>query len=94
MLSFKTLEETTERDNYTCQCCGSTQDMERTSHHCCFKSKYFGKNRDKSWNLVTICRKCHYEIHHKGNQKLRKKFEQIAFERADEETKLKLASIK
>lgn len=93
-ISFKILEEVTERDNYKCQGCGSTVDMERTSHHCYFRSKYLGKNRDQPFNLVTICRKCHYEIHSKGNQKLRKKFEQLAFERADEETKKALTNIK
>lgn len=91
MISFKTLEEVTERD-IVCQGCGSPYNL--TTHHGYFRSKYLGKNRDKVWNLFACCFNCHYEIHHKGNQKLRKKFEQMAFERADEETIILLTNIK
>ena len=94
MVKIKTIEQVYERDNKKCVECGSTQNIERTSHHCYFRSKYLGKNRDEPWNLVTICRICHWSIHSAGNQKLRKKLEQVAFERADEETQKALTFIK
>lgn len=94
MVKEKTIEEVAERDGYKCQGCGSTVQLERTSHHCYFRSKYHGKNRDEPWNLVTICIKCHRSIHSEGNQKLRKILEQKAYERSDEETKKVLTYIK
>jgi len=81
MVSNKTKEEVYYRDDGMCQGCSTQQNLERTPHHCLFKSHYFGKDRDLAWNLVMICRDCHREIHFTGSLKgrdLRKKFEQLA----------------
>jgi len=79
----KVKEEVFDRDDWTCQNpeCEKKSPLERTPHHCLFKSKYFGKDRDDPWNLVTICMDCHYSIHFQGNQKLRYYFEKLAKKR-------------
>lgn len=47
-----------KRDNYTCQKCGSTNDLH--VHHIKYRSE--GGSNDIS-NLITLCEECHYEIH-------------------------------
>lgn len=98
-ISYKTCEEVSERD-HGCQVledgeiCGDTF-IEIIPHHCWFRSKYHGKDRDKAWNLCMICKKHHYAIHHgSGMQSERKRLEQVAFDRATKETKEKLRYIK
>ena len=47
-----------ERDLYTCQVCGSKEDVE--GHHI-LNYQYGGSaNID---NIVTLCRKCHRKVH-------------------------------
>jgi len=37
-------------------------------HHIFFKSQYFGKDRDSSWNVANICFECHDLVHHTGKK--------------------------
>lgn len=48
-----------ERDNHTCQECGSTEDV--AVHHIVDASK--GGDKFALDNLRTLCEKCHYEEH-------------------------------
>lgn len=84
MISQSTKQEVFDRDEGMCQGCSTQQNLERTPHHCLFKSQYFGKDRDRAWNLVIVCRDCHREVHFTGTvkgRKLREKFEKMARER-------------
>ena len=47
-----------ERDLYTCQICGSTEDVE--GHH--ILNYQFGGAASLD-NIVTLCRKCHKQVH-------------------------------
>lgn len=49
-----------DRDNYTCQCCGAKK-VRLEVHHIRFR-KYGGS--DDLENLITLCEKCHYDLHH------------------------------
>ncbi|MFA4974048.1 MAG: HNH endonuclease [bacterium] len=46
------------RDRYTCQVCGSGEDL--TLHH--LKTREEGGS-DDAGNLITVCRSCHVVIH-------------------------------
>lgn len=50
-----------ERDFYTCQVCGSMQNVE--GHHIVNYQYGGAANID---NIVTLCRKCHKQVH-RGN---------------------------
>ncbi len=47
-----------ERDGWRCQHCGSSQNLQ--VHHICFRSQL---GDDTAENLVTLCAKCHEQIH-------------------------------
>ena len=47
-----------ERDGYTCQLCGSRRSLQ--VHHIRLRSRGGG---DEDWNLVTLCRNCHAQMH-------------------------------
>lgn len=47
-----------ERDNYTCQICGSTDHVE--GHH--IVDVFFGGAADAD-NIVSVCKDCHKNIH-------------------------------
>ena len=49
-----------ERDNYTCQDCGTMKNIDRAPHHKVFKSQ---GGEDISENLITLCRVCHGKKH-------------------------------
>jgi len=51
-------KEVSERDGWTCQSCGSLSAVE--VHHRRFKSH---QGADDESNLITLCCKCHREIH-------------------------------
>ena len=51
-----------ERDNWTCQKCGSKKDL--NAHHIKSYAK-FPKLRYRLNNGITLCKKCHIEIHKK-----------------------------
>ena len=48
------------RDNYTCQICGAKKTRLEV-HHIVFRS--LGGSDDLD-NLITLCEKCHYDLHH------------------------------
>ncbi len=49
------------RDNYTCQNCkGKSHDKKLCVHHIKFRSK---KGTDTPSNLITLCKKCHTDVH-------------------------------
>jgi len=57
-----------ERDNYTCQFCGMTEEQHQeeygrgpSAHHIIKTSDY---GRDEVWNLITVCRSCHKTLEH------------------------------
>lgn len=54
-----------ERDNYTCQVCGSTENVE--GHHLFEYSYENGASAPD--NIITLCRRCHLMVHH-GNTDL------------------------
>lgn len=86
-IKLKTKKEVFERDGGRCVECGSYSPLEKVPHHCFYKSKYFGDNRDDAWNLVTICQDCYWDIHSSGTKKgkeLRYKLEEVARERNPE----------
>jgi hypothetical protein len=62
-----TLKNVYYRDKCCCVLCGNDRWLERTPHHCFFKSEYFAPDRDDEFNLITICRNCHYTIHFGGS---------------------------
>ena len=47
-----------ERDNWTCQVCGSKQNLQ--IHHRELRSQQGG---DEEFNLVTLCVRCHGQLH-------------------------------
>ena len=61
MISQKTITTIYDRSHMFCEACGRKQGAE--FHHVFFKSAYFGKDRDWSWNLAFVCRECHNAIH-------------------------------
>ena len=54
----KIRKEGKERDSYTCQICGSTENVE--GHHVVDYS--FGGASDSN-NIVTLCPSCHRKVH-------------------------------
>jgi 5-methylcytosine-specific restriction endonuclease McrA len=56
--------EVLTRDDWRCQSCGALQHLE--VHHIRFRSGLGGDNRE---NLITLCTKCHGEVHQKGTMK-------------------------
>lgn len=57
------------RDNYICQYCkGKKKESKLEIHHIIFRSKGGSDDED---NLITLCSKCHYDLHH-GKLKLKK----------------------
>lgn len=72
---IKTTYQIGVRDGNRCVITGAMNDLERYPHHCFYKSEYFGKDRDKVWNRVTIAREPHHMIHF-GWGKKRKEFDE------------------
>jgi hypothetical protein len=54
MVSEKTKQEVYDRDKGMCQGCRSMSDLERTPHHCLFKSEYFKNLAIKRHNNENI----------------------------------------
>jgi 5-methylcytosine-specific restriction endonuclease McrA len=92
-MNREVIEKVYHRDNCKCILCGSGQWLENVPHHCFFKSQYFKEDRDSEWNLITICRNCHFQIHHKGNKEKDKISKILAFKRYTGEYKEKLEKI-
>lgn len=57
-------KEVLERDNYTCQLCGSKENLE--VHHKKLYAKYV-RLRTVVSNGITLCEKCHDKVHRKGD---------------------------
>jgi len=53
------IQESLERDNYTCQCCGSTENLE--VHHILNYAQYKDLRTDLE-NSITLCQCCHSPI--------------------------------
>jgi len=66
-LTLKTTIEVLKRSKGRCEACGLFGDF--PLHHINAKSKYFGKDKDLSWNLCNICFNCHRIIHHAGTDR-------------------------
>jgi len=49
-----------ERDGWRCQVCGGMQHLQ--VHHLKFRSH---SGSDVEQNLITLCAKCHEQVHHK-----------------------------
>lgn len=84
------------RDSQRCCFCSTFYNLERTPHHCFFKSELFTNDRDEEWNLVNICRNCHFSIHHKGGvngRNLEEAAKLIAYHRYEGKNKEKLTKI-
>ena len=56
-------KEVKEKDNYTCQCCGSRKSGTLRSHHLYSYDKYISL-RYVVENGVCLCEDCHKEFHH------------------------------
>lgn len=72
-----------ERGNYCENCFADGRRVKIDGHHAFFKSKYPELAKEK-WNIVMLCHECHQEgkdAVHNGNDKLRRKCEQIALAR-------------
>lgn len=100
MINKKTKIEVYERDKGRCVLCSSSYPLEKIPHHAFFRSSYFAKDRDESWNLCTICQKCHSYIHFASNneevrrsKEYAKKCRQIAFDRYKGENRDKLIEV-
>lgn len=50
-----------ERDNYQCVACGTSGENKLQLHHW-FSFRSQGGGHD-AWNLVTLCFRCHHEVH-------------------------------
>ena len=62
------VEKVTERDNWNCVCCTTGKPLGK-SHHAYFGAEaQYDKGRNEEDRLVTICCKCHIEIHDQGNK--------------------------
>jgi hypothetical protein len=48
-------------------------------HHCFFRSRYRWQDRNESWNLSNLCRRCHDRLH--KTPALQEKYERLAFTR-------------
>jgi 5-methylcytosine-specific restriction endonuclease McrA len=57
------IEKVLSRDNGRCILCGYGGMLEPVPHHCFFRSEYSYSDSDNEWNLITICKNCHNEIH-------------------------------
>ena len=62
MVKLDIKEEVFIRDKGRCVVTGAGT-LERTPHHCFFKSEYFEDDRDEAWNLVCIGMRPHRYIH-------------------------------
>ena len=80
----QTKRQVFDRDDGRCVVCYSPRNLERTPHHCLFRSQYFKDDRDQPWNLVTICIKDHKRAH--SEKELRKKLEQLAIDRRKDDS--------
>jgi 5-methylcytosine-specific restriction endonuclease McrA len=78
-VSELTKRQVYDRDGGRCVVCHSPRNLERTPHHCLFRSQYFKDDRDQPWNLVNICIQCHRFAH--SNRNLRKRLELLAIDR-------------
>lgn len=58
-----------ERDNYTCQACGSSKSGALNAHHILPYAKFPHKRFDIS-NGITLCKECHKKVHSKKEQHL------------------------
>jgi 5-methylcytosine-specific restriction endonuclease McrA len=56
---YELYEHVFDRDNYTCQECGSNQ-LDKAPHHIVFKSQ---GGEDAPENLITLCIVCHGKKH-------------------------------
>jgi 5-methylcytosine-specific restriction endonuclease McrA len=54
-----------KRDNYKCQLCGEKNNL--VVHHKDGNGRGVIKYNNKYYNLITLCRKCHLQIHFKGH---------------------------
>ena len=76
----RTLQSVFDRDK-RCVVCGTVKNLDKP-HHCLYRSEYFGSDRDGAWNLVTICIKCHFNIHHGvGFKEVRERLRTLALRR-------------
>ena len=55
-----------KRDSYICQSCGEKDKKKLLIHHL-----DINKQNNKLENLLTVCKKCHRSIYHKGGGKLK-----------------------
>lgn len=60
----KSIIEVLKRSKGRCEDCGLF--TEQPVHHVFFKSQYYGKDRNLSWNLVELCEYHHRILHHAG----------------------------
>ena len=93
MITKDTLLKVYYRDNECCVFCGTGKFLENISHHCFYRSQYYKEDRDNEWNLVTICKNCHFCIHHKGNKEKDKTAKLLAYNRYAGKYKDKLSKI-
>jgi len=100
MITEKIRKEVYYRDREGCVICGTKHNLERTPHHTFFLSNYFEDDKNKAWNLCTICRDCHRCIHHASNneevikgKKVAKKCREIALKRYTGQYRNKLIKI-
>lgn len=97
-VSEKTKQEVYDRDAGCCVLCGTGYNLERTPHHCFFKSEYHKDDRDDEWNLVMICMKDHDVIHKGGESRTVKELSDkyckyMAYKRYDGDNKDELDRI-
>lgn len=65
--SYKAILKIIERNHGSCECCGLIS--ENSPHHCFYKSQYFGKDKNESWNGANVCEDCHRIIHHPSSDR-------------------------
>lgn len=63
-ISEKSVTEALKRCK--CLCEGCHVSCEGVLHHIFFKSQYYGKDRNTSFNLANLCQRCHRIIHSAG----------------------------